>query len=211
MNSIVHPRLRPLDLLIHPNLLIRLLSNWLIGFIIFLSVWVLSYGIFPSGSLRFAAGNPVLTSVGESVLPEALRIFAWNLCLTGGLVVYSSLFVVKEFPAGYLLPWIICAHYGALLGTNSFALPDPAGPAAPNLVVLWTRAGWREISAYLLIAAALAHIYQWQLPSWWSTRMKRVRSWRELHLSSGEVICFILAIGLLGWAAYVEAWQIIHL
>ncbi len=211
MNSTTHSILKPLDLLIHPNLLIRVLSNWLIGFIIFFGVWTISYEALPPGSLQFASANPILASAGEAVLPEALRIFAWNLCVAGGLVVFSSLFVVGDFPAGYLLPWIICALYGALLGTNSFALPDPAGPSAPNLVVLWTRAGWREISAYLLLAAALAHIYQWQLPSWWSVQTKRVRSWRELHLSSGEVLCLVLALSLLVWAAYVEAWQVVHL
>jgi hypothetical protein len=141
MNSTTHPSLKPIDLLVHPNLLIRVLSNWLIGFIIFFSVWTLSYVALPLGSIQFSIANLVLTSAGEAVLPEALRIFAWNLCLAGGLVVLSSLFVVGDFPAGYLLPWIICALYGALLGTNSFALPDPAGESAPSLVVLWTRAG----------------------------------------------------------------------
>ena len=174
MNSTTHPSLKTLDLRVHPNLLIRVLSNWLIGFITFFSVWALSYAALPPGSLQFAAGNPVLTRAGEALLP--LRLSAWNLCAARGLVVLSSLFVVRDFPAGYLLPWIICALYGALLGTNSFALPDPTGPSAPNPAVLWTRAGGREISAYLLIAAALARIYQWQLPSWWSVRMKRVRS-----------------------------------
>ncbi len=210
MNSAMRISLKPLHLLTHPNVLVRVPSNWLIGLIIFFGIWVISYEAFPPGSLRFASSNPVLNSTGEAVLPETLRILAWNLCVAGGLVVLSSLFIIGKFPAGYLLPWIICGLYGAMLGTNSFAFPDPAGPLPPNLAVLWTRAGWREITAYMLMASALANVYQWQQPSWWSMQVKRVRSWRELRLSGGELMCLVMAVGFLGWAAYVEAWQIIR-
>jgi hypothetical protein len=38
--------------------------------------------------------------------------------------------------------------------------------------------------------------------------MKRVRSLKEVHLSREEMFCLVVAIGLLGWAAYVEAWKL---
>jgi hypothetical protein len=168
MNTTIRTSLNQLELLTHPNVLIRILSSWLIGLIIFFAVWTASYLWLPEGSLQFASLNPVLSAPAEAVLPEALGIFAWNLCVAGSLVVLSSLFLIGRFPAGYLLPWVICGLYGALLGTNSFALSDPAGPMAPNFAVLWTRAGLREIAAYLLIAAALANFYLWRQLSWWS-------------------------------------------
>ena len=211
MKSSIRISLKPLDLLTYPNVLIRVLSNWLIGLVIFFGVWVISYEGLPPDSLHFASSNPILTAAGEAVLPETLRIFVWNLCVAGGLVVLSSLFIIGKLPAGYLIPWITCALYGAMLGTNSFAFPDPAGPSAPHLTVLLTRAGWREISAYLIMASVLANVYQWRQPSWWSVQVQRVRAWREVRLSSAERMCLVMAVGLLGWAAYVEAWQIIHL
>ncbi len=210
MNPITKTSLNPLDLLTNTNLFIRVLSNWSIGLILFFAAWGASYLWLPEGSLRFASTNPVISTAAQTVLAEALRIFAWNLLVATGLIVFSSLFVVGRFPASYLLPWIICIVYGALLGTNSFAFPDPAGPTAPTLAILWTRAGLREITAYLLIAAALANIYLWQQPSWWSLQVNRVRTLKEVHLFRAEVFCLILAIGFLFWAAYVEAWQIIH-
>jgi len=211
MNPITRTNLKLLDLLTHTSVLIRILSNWLIGFILFFAVWIASYLWLPEGSLQFASANPVLSTPAETILAEALRIFTWNLFVATGVIVFSSLFVVGRSPASYILPWLICVVYGAMLGTNSFAFPDPAGPTAPNLAVLWMRAGLREITAYLLIAAALANVYLWRQPSWWSLQLKRVRFWREIHLSHAELACLVVAIGFLGWAAYVEAWQIIHL
>lgn len=211
MDPTIKISLNLLDLLTHPKVLVRVLISWLLSLIIFFGVWTVSYLWLAPGSLHFGASNLIPSTAGEAVLPEALNLFTWNLLIAAVPVALTSLFVIGRLPAGYLMTWVICACYGAMLGTNSFAFPDPAGPSAPNFAVLWTRAGLREITAYLFIASALADIYLWRQASWWSVKVKQVRSFKELRLLPGEVVCLVIAVGFLGWAAYVEAWQIIHL
>ncbi len=197
------------SLLTHRNVVVRVLSAWLSGLAIFVAAWLVSYLWLPERSFRFL-GSVALTSSGQpATLPEALSILAWNLALVAGPVVLSSLFAVGRLPCSYLMPWVVCAAYGGLLGTNSFALPDPAGPMAPNLAVAWTRAGVREITAYLVLAAALADMYVWRQRSWWSVRVERIRSWRALRLSPAELLFLAAGVALLAWAAYVEASQIV--
>ncbi len=189
--------------LTHPNVLIRISTGTAAGLAIFLVSWAVSYAWLPEGAAR-ASWLPLTEA--NSALAIALWLFAWNL-MTVGVTTVASLFVVNRFPAGYLIPWLIFGWYGALLGTNSFAYPDPAGPQAPTLSVIWMRSGLREALAYLLVAAALTNLHLWRQSSWWSTRLERIRSWREVRLSRAEILLVILAIALLFWAVYVEAWQ----
>ncbi len=199
-------KLGPLNLLSHPNLLIRTLAATAVGLAVFLASWAASYTWLPEGAVR-AFWQP--SPAGNDVQTIALAMFAWNL-LTVGLTALSSLFVLNRFPAGYFIPLLILAWYGALLGTNSFASPDPAGRLAPTVNVIWTRSGLREAAAYLLVASALANIHLWREPSWWSTRLERVRSWRDVRLSAPEIILIVAALALLGWAMYVEGGQIVE-
>ena len=187
-------------LLAHPNLLIRISAATAAGFIVFLASWTASYAWLPEGFYRIFWQPSVEGN-------DALTLFAWNL-MTVGVTAFASLFVINRFPAGYLIPFFVFGLYGGLLGTNSFFIPDPAGPQAPTLNVIWTRSGLREALAYLLVAAALTNVYLWRQPSWWSTRLERIRSWRDVRLSRAEILLVIVAIALLFWAVYVEAWQI---
>lgn len=194
----------PLDLLSHPSLLVRILAAAVVGLVIFYGSWAASYVWLPEGAVR-AFWQP--STSGKDMELIAVTLFAWNL-VTAGVTAAASLFVVNRFPAGYLVPLLVFGLYGGLLGTNSFAYPDPAGPMAPTIDVIWTRSGIREALSYLLVAAALANIYIWRQPVWWSTRVERVRSWRTVRLSRSEVLLVLLAIVLLFWAVSVEAWGI---
>jgi hypothetical protein len=191
--------LNPLDLLSHPNLLIRISAATAAGFIVFLASWGASYAWLPEGFYGILRW--------QSPPDTGLAMFTWNL-MTVGVAAVASFFVVNRFPAGYIVPLLIFGLYGGLLGTNSFAHPDPAGPQVPTLSVIWTRSGLREALAYLLVAAALTNIYLWRQPSWLSTHVERVRSWRDLRLSPAEILLVAVAIALLFWAVFVEASQI---
>jgi hypothetical protein len=65
-------------------------------------------------------------------------------------------------------------------------------------------AGVRELTAYLLVAAVSTNLPLWKQRSWWSWQVERIRQWRDIHLSWVEVLCLVVALGLLAWAAYVE-------
>jgi hypothetical protein len=135
---------------------------------------------------------------------QTLRAFIWNLAFTGGLAALSSLFAVNRFPLGYLVPWITFAVYGASLGTDSFVCPTPDGPLSPSLAVLWTRAGFREITGYMLIAAALANRYLWQQPSFFSLKLERIRSWKQARPNLDLLVGLCAAASLIAWGAVVE-------
>ncbi len=198
--------LNPLDLLLHPNVLLRVTSAWLVGLLILLGAWTASYAWLPAGSL-----HPWVMLTQSAAPDDAVGIFIWNFLLVACPLAIPSLFRIGRLSGGYLIPWLVCADYGALLGTNSWALPDPAGALAPNLAILWGRAGVPEITAYLLVAAALANVYLWRQTSFWSLQVKRVRSLRDFHLSRSEIVGLVTAVALLGWAAAIEAGQLAQL
>jgi hypothetical protein len=135
---------------------------------------------------------------------QALRAFLWNLVLTGGLTAFASLFALNRFPLGYIVPWIIFATYGGMLGTNSFSCPNPDGAIPISLSVLWTRAGFREIIGYSLLAAAFANQFLWRQTSFFKMQVERVRSWKEFKFNLETVFGLCTAIFFLAWAAIVE-------
>jgi hypothetical protein len=201
-------RLTLLVLLTHHALLIRIMTGWSIGLLLLFVAWTASSAWLPVGALRFwsrLVGWLPLTLRGMEVgWSQVLVLFTWNLVFGVGLIILASFFTVGRFPLGYLPAWLLCLAYGGLLGTNSFAFPSHSGPEAPNIMLLWTHAGVRELTAYLLVAAALTHLHQWRQRSWWSRQVERIRQWRDIHLSWAEVLCLVVALGLLAWAAYVE-------
>ena len=79
---------------------------------------------------------------------------------------------------------------------------------APQLDIAWQHVGLRELSAYLLAAAALADRHLWFQRSVWDWRLSRVRAWRELRLSRAEIALLAGAVVLLAWSAVTEASQI---
>ena len=191
-----------LALLTHRGFLVRAATGLLVGILICFSAWAASLAWLPEGFLL----KLPLPTIGtcEANVANSVRIFVWNLILTGGLVLFSSLFALGRLPCGYLVPWLTFAAYGGMLGTNSFLCEQLSDPVPLSMSVLWTRAGFREIAAYLLIAAALANQFLWRQSSFFSHRVERVRTLRELKIDFGAILGLFAAALLLGWAAVVE-------
>lgn len=101
--------------------------------------------------------------------------------------------------------WWWAVGYGIALGTNSFVLTVPGVKYAPQLDVLWSHIGGREILAYLLVAAALANVHVWRPRHWHDLSLSRVRALRDVRLSAAEMACLAAALTLLAWTAAVEA------
>jgi hypothetical protein len=165
-------------------------------------MWATSLAWLPEGFF-LGLPRPSMNNCEQAVW-KTLRAFLWNLALTGGLTAFASLFALNRFPLGYLVPWVIFATYGGMLGTNSFSCPNPEGRLPISLSVLWTRAGFGEIIGYLLIAATLANHYIWQQSSFFKLRVERVRSWKEFQLNVEMTFGLCAAVFLLAWAAVIE-------
>ena len=192
------------------NVLIRLVTLWLICALLFTISWTISYYLLPDGILRgklLAAKLPIET---DRIITTFLRIFSFNLLVAGGLIVFANIFKVGDTSLGYL---IVCLHsiiYGILLGTNSFGIPAPAR-FAPSLSTLLSRSGILEITAYIAIAAATTGLAILRQTSWLSFHSEIISSPRNWHLSRGEFIVIMVAVLLLALGNYREAAQIHHL
>jgi hypothetical protein len=192
------------------NVLVRLVTLWLICSLLFTISWTISYYFLPEGILRgklLAGRLPIETN---RVVTTFLRIFSYNLFIAGGLVVIANLFQVGNIHLGYQ---IICFHsiiYGILLGTNSFGILAP-NRFAPSLITQMSRSGVFEITAYIAIAAATSGLVLWKQSSWRDFRTERVGSPRGWHLSAIELVVTVLSVGLFVIGNLREATQIHHL
>lgn len=191
-----------ISLLTHRSFFVRAATGIIVGTAILFGMWAASLAWLPEGFF-LGLPRPSINNCQQDVW-QALRAFLWNLVLTGGLTVFTSLFALNSFPLGYVVPWLIFATYGGMLGTNSFGCPNPEGPIPISLSVFWTRAGFREIIGYLLIAAALANQYLWQQPSFFKMQVERVRSCKEFKLNLQVIFGLCTAILLIAWGAVVE-------
>jgi hypothetical protein len=192
------------------NVLVRLITLWLICALLFTLSWTVSYYLLPEGILRgklLAGRLPIET---DRMITTFLRIFSFNLFVAGGLIVFANLFQVGDTPLGYL---VVCSHsiiYGILLGTNSFGIPAP-DRFAPSLSTLLSRSGIFEISAYIAIASATRRLVILRQPSWLSFSSEVVGSPRAWHLTRSELVVIMIAVLLLALGNFREAAQIHHL
>ena len=195
---------RVLDALTHRSPLRRAITATAIALALWLGAWGVSYLVVGEGALREVMSSRVPDDVLRSGPSLAATIFQWNLIFGVGAIVAGSLFAVGPVSLGYFAPWWWALGYGVALGTNSFVLTVP-GKLAPRLDILWQHIGAREILAYLLVAAALAHIHMWRPKRWYDLKLFRVRTVADVRLRASELVFIAGALTLLAWTANVEA------
>jgi hypothetical protein len=195
--------------LTHRNVVIRATSAWLIGLAALITAWLVSYRYMPEGAVGFSLASQLPLESLKQQASLAIGIFLWNLAVGGTALTISSFFRLGRVPLAYLAPWAWFALYGLALGTNSFAITTPGMRIAPQLDIAWQHVGLRELSAYLLAAAALADRHIWFQRNVWDWRLSRVRSWGELRFSRAELALLVAAVILLAWSAMTEAAQIV--
>jgi len=190
--------------LIHNSPLRRALCASAVAIILWLSGWTLSYLFVTEGVLRQVMTARVPDEALRSAPSLALTIFQWNVLFGVGSIVAGSLFAFGRISLGYLAPWWWALGYGVALGTNSFVLTVP-GKIPPSLDIVWQHIGARELLAYLLVAAALAHIHMWRPRRWNDLNLSRVRTVSQIRLRASELACITAALVLLAWTASTEA------
>ena len=189
------------------NVLLRLVTLWLICALLFTISWTISYYLLPEGILRgklLIGKIPVQT---ENIITTFWRIFSFNLFVACVLIVFANLFQVGDTPLGYL---VVCSNsiiYGILLGTNSFGILAPTR-FAPSLITLLSRSGIFEISAYIAIATATSGLVLCKQKSWRDFHSERVGTPKEWHLNARELIVIALSVILLAFGNLREATQI---
>lgn len=184
--------------LTHDNALVRAGTAWTIGVVVLFGCWTISYAWLPERAVGF--------TLASQIPLEAMH--QWNLFVGGAALAISSFFRVGALPLAYAAPWAWFALYGVALGTNSFALTTPGLRIPPQLDIAWTHVGLRELSAYLVAAAALADRHLWQQRSLLDWRVRRVRTWAQLQFSWTEGGLLVAALAMLASSAVTEAAQI---
>ena len=140
--------------LFNDSIIVRFISLFVIGAILFTAVWYLSYHLLPEGILQGKTGSAII--VGSDAAPTMLEewgtIVMYNL---GALLLVALVNLIRyldRIPLGYITPLGMITMYAVFLGTNSFSIPM-AEPMAPTLAVLG-RGGPYEMTAFILMAVA---------------------------------------------------------
>ena len=138
--------------LFNDSIIVRFISFFVIGAILFTVVWHLSYHFLPEGIMQGKTGSAII--VGSDAAPTMLEewgtIVMYNLGALFLVVLVNLIRYLDRFPLGYITPLGMITLYAVFLGTNSFSIPM-AERMAPTLAVL-LRGGPYEMTAFILVA-----------------------------------------------------------
>ncbi len=195
--------------LIHPHPLVRFGAASAIGAFLFVVAWTLAYVALPYRATAWSLGLAPHLDAGADAVGVTARIFGWNALLGFGLITLASFYAIGHLPLGYLAPWAWLVRFGLALGTNSFVLVVPGARVSPlQIGDVIGHAGFGELAAYLLLAAALANVHLWRQRHILARNLQRVRRFGDLRLRPLEVGCLALAVALLARSAWIETAQI---
>ena len=197
--------------LFNDRIVVRFISLFVIGAILFTAVWYLSYYFSPEGILQGKTGSAII--VGSDAAPTMLEewgtIVMWNLGALFLVFIVNLIRYLDRFPLGYITPLGMITLYAVFLGTNSFSIPM-AERMAPTLAVL-LRGGPYEMIAFILVAVATYNQSRFALT-------EDMHSMKDIHrispvprLSLEQWAGIGLAIALILLAGWREATMIMAL
>jgi len=148
---------------------------------------------------------------------STLQIFGYNLIPTSliigaNLIAHKCKILNKKFiPIGYFAFLGLITIVALYLGTWSFEVVTVAPSLFFRLIGIFDifhRAGFLELSAYILAAAV-----SFKLTLWYSDGKKIIKSkkLKDIKLTTSEKIIFILVFVLLFCSAFIESYRIIQL
>lgn len=185
---------------------------WLYGMYTLLSnaAFLVGYYWLPEGFMR---GSPQ-TSAGR-VAAEAQTFvgqFGLTLLFNLGMVAVVSIVMnfnqVKGVPVGYLYPFFLGMTSGLIAGTNSFIASDLTQYNARDGMALALSIGNLEMLGYIFVIASTVKFGIYQYRSWWrwsgEYKPTKVMSFREVRLSTPEMVCLALGGLLIIIGAYRE-------
>ncbi len=75
--------------------------------------------------------------------------------------------------------------------------------------MIWTGAGIRELTAYLLVAASLSKLHIWWQSKIWDLRVQKVNSWKTYRPTIDTYLGILAALLFLLWGAIEEIYNLI--
>ena len=198
------------QLLGNKKVIIRFISLYCLGLIIFFISWTLAYLFFPDGILRGVGVLPRLagdTAAGTLGI-EFATIFGLNIVGFVFILIGNYILRVNSFAFGYLVPLAWMIIYGITLGTNSFYIPLEER-MAPTLDV-FSRSGLYEMMAGVLLAVATNSISVNKSEDFFS-KSEPIPKDERVPLKKEQWVAVCIAIILLAGAALREAYMIVNL
>ena len=183
---------------------------WLYGLYTLLAnaSFLVGYHLLPEGFMRGSYVGAIADFVAapESFWPELGRTLLMNIGIVTALCVLLNLMKVKDFPLGYVLPIFLGITSGLVLGTNSFAVDDLSRYSVREGLALGLSIGEVEMLGYILVIAATVRLGVYQRESWWrwSDKFVKVRYFRDIRLSTQEIVLLAIGILLVVFGAYRE-------
>lgn len=183
---------------------------WLYGLYTLLAnaSFLVGYHLLPEGFMRGSYVGAIADFVAapESFWPELGRTLLMNIGIVTALCVLLNLMKVKDFPLGYVLPIFLGITSGLVLGTNSFAVDDLSRYSVREGLALGLSIGEVEMLGYILVIAATVTLGVYQRESWWrwSDKFVKVMDFRDIRLSTQEILLLAIGILLVVFGAYRE-------
>ncbi len=183
---------------------------WLYGLYTLLAnaSFLVGYHLLPEGFMRGSYVGAIADFVAapESFWPELGRTLLMNIGIVTALCVLLNLMKVKDFPLGYVLPIFLGITSGLVLGTNSFAVDDLSRYSVREGLALGLSIGEVEMLGYILVIAATVTLGVYQRESWWrwSDKFVKVMDFRDIRLSTQEIVLLAIGILLVVFGAYRE-------
>jgi len=201
-------------LMVSSNPWLRVITIYLIGFLLLIIVAITSNVLLPEGIIKNA--NPLWNwSVSQNLLLGTLQIFCFNL-IFDVVMVLADLFAKCSrksecyLPAGYWCLFLMFIIFGVMIGTWSFQMATTSMPFIDRMARMFNiteASGLLEMLAFCCIAGATANIAIVKSKKDGSTTSSRVR---DIHLSGSEIIILIIGLCLQLTAAFIET-NSIHL
>jgi len=192
------------------KVIIRFLTLYGIGLILFFISWITAYYLLPEGFLRgvgflgkLAGDKATDNMIGEFVIILGLNFLGWSFIIIGNYILR-----VNYFSFGYLIPLAWMIMYGFTLGSNSFFIPLEE-PLTPSLSV-FSRSGLYEMMAATLLAVATHSISVNKSDSFFS-KSKPIPKDKRTALKKEDWIAIGIAVLFLAGAALREAFMITNI
>ncbi|MFW5890897.1 MAG: hypothetical protein ACOCUI_01605 [bacterium] len=192
------------------KIIIRFISLYSLGLLLFFISWITSYLLLPDGMLNGFGALAKLAgdSAAETLGLEFIKIFGLNIIGLLFIIIGNYILRVNSFSFGYLIPLTWMILYGITLGTNSFSIPLEE-PMAPTLAILG-RSGLYEMMAATLLAVSTNSISVNKSESF-SSKSKPIPKNERNSLKKEQWTAIGIAVLILAVAALREAYMIVKL
>ena len=174
--------------------------------LLFNAAFLIGYYWLPEGFLR---GSPVTTS--GQVAAEAQTFWGqlgFILLFNLGTILVASFVLnlnqVKGIPLGVLYPIYLAVFSGLITGTNSFVSSDMMQYNVRDGMALSLSIGNLEVLGFLFIIASTVRIGIYQYDSLMQWKPVKVMNLRDVRLSKSEIVCLVVGILLIIFAACRE-------